>query len=116
MTGTTISVGGSLRTLIQIATHDPRFQRACLEYAHFNGSSEAIMTSAAEALEAAWHDPSPQRKRLAAIRALLTWLRDGGDADELTTIDLEMLTDNDIELLFTLDRVVVRLPVLGKVT
>jgi len=74
------------------------------------------MSAAVVALDAAWRDPSPQRRRLGAIRALLMWLRDGGDADELMTIDLDMLTDEDIERLFTLDRVVVRLPVLGKVT
>jgi hypothetical protein len=116
MTIRSIPVGPELHTLIQTAARDPLFQRSCQNYVHGNGTSEAIMTSAVAALDAVWRDPSPQRKRLGAIRALLTWLRDGGDADDLMTIDLEMLTDEDIERLFTLDRVVIRLPVLGKVT
>lgn len=108
--------GNDLARLVQRAAEDGRFQAACQRYAHGNGSSGAIMLCAVNAFENVFRDRDEGARRRDAIRAVLAWIASDGAPDALEAIDLTVLTDDDIEMLFRGKDGLTRLPHLGRVT
>lgn len=100
--------------VIDAAVRDPEFQEACQRFAHEGGSTFAIMAAAIAAIDTVREER--RARRVATIRALLTWIANDGDPDDLLGLDLELLTDGDIDRLFRADSGVVSIPHLGKVT
>lgn len=103
-----------IAAVIDAALRDPEFQDACQRFAHEGGSSAAIMAAAIAAIDTVREDR--RARRLSTIRALLAWIASDGDPDDLINLDLDLLTDGDIDQLFRSDGGVVSIPHLWKVT